>query len=104
MLPFDSKTQVFIVLGATDMRKTVNGLSILVADHLDLDVFTGNLFVFCNWARTIIKVLYWERNGFVSGKSVLKSTTSHGLSRQENSSNLANENSGGCWKDSTPSN
>ena len=64
MLSLDSKTQVFIVLGATDMRKAVNGLSMLIADHLEIDVFTGNLFVFCNRARTIIKILYWERNGF----------------------------------------
>jgi transposase len=64
MLSLDSKTQVFIVLGATDMRKAVNGLSMLVVDHLDLDVFTGNFFVFCNRSRTINKILYWERNGF----------------------------------------
>lgn len=64
MLPIDSKRQVFIVLGATDMRKAVNGLSMLVSDHLDFDVFTGNLFVFCNRSQTIIKILYWERNGF----------------------------------------
>ena len=64
MLPVDSKTLVFVVLGSTDMRKAVNGLSMLVADHFDLEVFTGNLFVFCNRGRTIIKILYWERNGF----------------------------------------
>jgi transposase len=64
MLPVGEQTRVFIVLGSTDMRKAINGLSLMVADHLDLDVFTGNLFVFCNRSRTIIKVLYWDRNGF----------------------------------------
>ncbi len=64
MLSFDSKTQVFIVLGATDMRKAVNGLSVMVADHLDLDLFSGNFFAFCNRSRTIIKILYWDSNGF----------------------------------------
>lgn len=79
MLSLESKTQVFIVLGATDMRKAVNGLSMLVVDHLDLDVFTGNFFVFCNRTRIIIKILYWERNGFCLWQKRLKSTVSHGL-------------------------
>jgi transposase len=46
------------------MRKAINGLSLIVADQLDLDAFSGSLFVFCNRGRTIIKILYWDRNGF----------------------------------------
>ena len=57
-------TRVYLALGATDMRKAINGLSILVADRLERDAFSGHLFVFCNRARTIVKILYWERNGF----------------------------------------
>ena len=64
MLGIDGALRVFVVLGATDMRKAINGLSIMVADHLDLDVFSGHLFVFCNRSRSIIKVLYWDLNGF----------------------------------------
>lgn len=61
---FDSQTRVWLVLGATDMRKAINGLSMIVADHLELDVFSGQLFVFCNRTRNIIKVLLWDHNGF----------------------------------------
>jgi transposase len=64
MLPLDAAARVYIVLGATDMRKAINGLSIMVADHLDLDPFTGHLFAFCNRSRTIVKVLFWSHNGF----------------------------------------
>jgi transposase len=46
------------------MRKAINALSIQVEAQLDLDPFSGHLFVFCNRRRTMIKVLYWERNGF----------------------------------------
>ncbi len=59
-----SHTQVYLALGNTDMRKSINGLSILVEDLLDLDPFSGHLFAFCNRARNIIKILYWDRNGF----------------------------------------
>jgi len=56
--------RVYIATGITDMRKSINGLSILVADQLDLDPLSGHLFAFCNRKRDIIKILYWDRNGF----------------------------------------
>ena len=58
-----SGLRVFLAPGFTDMRKSINGLSILV-DDFDLDPFSGHLFVFCNRRRNILKVLYWDRNGF----------------------------------------
>jgi transposase len=56
--------QAYIATGVTDMRKSINGLSILVADQLELDPLSGHLFAFCNRKRDIIKILYWDRNGF----------------------------------------
>lgn len=64
MLPLLSEVNVFLAVGATDMRKSINGLSILVSDQLELNPFTGHLFAFCNRKRDIVKVLYWDRNGF----------------------------------------
>ena len=61
---FASASKVYIALGATDMRKSINGLSLLVADQFDLDVFSGSLFAFCNRRRDLIKILYWADNGF----------------------------------------
>ncbi len=46
------------------MRKAIDGLALLVADHLERDAFSDHLFAFCNRGRTIIKILYWNRNGF----------------------------------------
>lgn len=56
--------KVYIALGATDMRKSINGLSLLVEEQFELDLFTGNLFAFCNRRRDIVKILYWADNGF----------------------------------------
>lgn len=55
---------VYIAVGATDMRKSVNGLSLVVEEHFELDLFSGSLFAFCNRKRNIVKILYWANNGF----------------------------------------
>lgn len=62
-LPSDN-IKVYLALGHTDMRKSINGLSILVSEHMELNPFSDNLFVFCNRRQNMIKVLYWDRNGF----------------------------------------
>jgi transposase len=56
--------QVYLVSGITDMRKAINGLSIIVSEQLEQDPFDGSVFVFCNRQRDKLKILYWERNGF----------------------------------------
>jgi transposase len=48
-----------------DFRKAINGLSIIVAEEMDLDPFSAHVFGFCNRRRDQVKLLYWERNGFV---------------------------------------
>ena len=56
--------KVFLAPGVTDLRKAINGLSILVDEELEEDPFSGCLFGFCNRKRDTIKILYWDRNGF----------------------------------------
>ena len=56
--------KVYVVCGVTDMRKAIDGLSVLVEEELEIDPFSGHLFCFSNRRRDIVKVLYWDRNGF----------------------------------------
>ena len=63
MLPAQSH-RVFLAVGSTDMRKSINGLSIMVEQVLEQNPFAGDLFVFCNRRRNMIKILYWDHNGF----------------------------------------
>jgi len=60
----EAGVRVYLATGVTDMRKSISGLSILVGNHLAMDPFSGHLFVFCNHRRSMIKILYWDRNGF----------------------------------------
>ena len=48
--------RVYIATGITDMRKSINGLSILVADQLELNPLSGHMFAFCNRKRDIVKI------------------------------------------------
>lgn len=57
--------QVYLCREYVDMRKSINGLSLLIESGLGQDPFTDKLFVFCNKKRDKVKMLYWERNGFV---------------------------------------
>jgi transposase len=64
MMNFPPDTKVYLALGTTDMRKAINGLSVIVSERMQLDIFSGSLFVFCNRTQTILKILYWDKNGF----------------------------------------
>jgi len=64
MLALTEGTRVYLARGATDLRKSIDGLAVLVVDALDQDPFSSHLFVFCNRARDKIKILLWQHNGF----------------------------------------
>lgn len=57
--------QVYLCREVVDMRKSIDGLSVLVQEAMALNPFEQAVFVFCNRARDKVKILAWERNGFV---------------------------------------
>lgn len=63
VLSFGRK-QVYLACGHTDMRKSINGLSEIVAAEFELDPFTESVFVFCNRRRDRLKILEWDGDGF----------------------------------------
>ena len=56
--------QVYLAAGATDLRKSIDGLSIIVLEKFKLDPFSRNLYVFCNRKRDKLKILEWSSSGF----------------------------------------
>ena len=57
--------EVYLCREPVDMRRSIPGLSALVEEGLGLDPFAKRLIVFCSRRRDKIKILYWERSGFV---------------------------------------
>lgn len=56
--------KIFIHKGYVDMRKSINGLSIIVSEDMQLDLKSNSLFIFTNKRRTHMKILYFDKSGF----------------------------------------
>lgn len=61
---FNPEITVWLYQGQVDMRKQINGLSILVSSNMNKNPTNGELFIFFNKNTDKIKMLYWDRNGF----------------------------------------
>jgi transposase len=48
------EARVFVRPGATDMRKQINGLALIVEQVMEANVFEPALFLFCNGERRIL--------------------------------------------------
>jgi len=70
-----SKVQLFVKAGPTDMRKQSAGLAAVVQEEMELDPFQKALFIFCNRKRTLMKAVYWDRNGFCLWQKRLEQDT-----------------------------
>jgi hypothetical protein len=65
MLGFTAAQRYYLYRPAADMRKGYDGLSGLVRQGLGRDPLSGEVFIFLNRRRTQMKLLVWDRSGFV---------------------------------------
>ena len=55
----------FLYGGVADMRKGFDGLSGLVRNEMQGDLLSGDAFLFINKRRNMMKLLVWDRTGFM---------------------------------------
>lgn len=65
MLTLPPGAEVFLATGRVDGRKGINGLSALVRSQFEQDPLSGQLFVFFSRRADGVRVLYWDRDGYV---------------------------------------
>lgn len=65
MLSLSSRQRFFWYRGVADMRKSFNGLCLLVQTEMGFDLMSGDVFIFVNRRRDRMKLLMWDRTGFV---------------------------------------
>jgi transposase len=46
-------------------RRRIDGLALLAKEVIEFDPMSGTMFAFVNARRNKLKLLVWERNGFV---------------------------------------
>ena len=63
MIPVPTGVRIWIATGHTDMRKGMQGLSLLVQESLGRDPFAGDVFVFRGRAGSLMKALWHDGIG-----------------------------------------
>lgn len=63
MLAISGNARIFLYQEAVDMRKGFESLSGLVDSLFKGELTSGAYFVFLNWKRNRVKVLYWDVDG-----------------------------------------
>lgn len=69
--------RVYLAAGATDLRKSFDGLAQLVVDKIGQDPLSGSLFVFCNRSQNRLRILYFESTGYWLFSKRLEQGTFH---------------------------
>lgn len=64
MLLISEVSKIYLATSWVDLRKSYQTLGMHVQHILGGDPLSGNLFVFYNKRCDLLKILYWQTNGF----------------------------------------
>jgi len=64
VLTLPPSVRIYVAVGVSDLRRSIDGLSALVKERFGEDPFSGHLFLFRNRRGDRLKILVWDRSGF----------------------------------------
>lgn len=65
MLGLPKSVGIYLAATPVDMRNSIDGLAAIVRNQWHEDVYCGHLFAFLSKKGDRVKILIWERGGFV---------------------------------------
>ena len=57
--------RAYILVGYTDMRRSIDGLAAIVQQAFKLDPCSRSLYLFCGRRSDRLKALFWEGDGWI---------------------------------------
>jgi transposase len=64
MLSIPGSVRMYLCQDAIDLRKSFNMLPGVVRQKMNNDPLSGHMFVFYNRTKTLIKIIYWDHDGY----------------------------------------
>jgi len=65
MLSFPTNVRLYLATEPVDLRRSYDGLSALVDGTFGKSAMSGDLFVFLNRRANQVRILFWDRDGYV---------------------------------------
>jgi len=83
-------TTIYVAYGATDFRKQIASLCSMVETRFKISPYDRAAFMFCNKKRNSIKVLCYDKNGFILAQKTLLNTDKMKFQWPKNKGELGN--------------
>ena len=81
---------IYIACGVTDFRMQSNSLCNMIKNKFKMNPFKKIAFIFCNRKRNSIKVLCYDKNGFILAQKTLLNTNKMKFQWPRNTNELKN--------------
>ena len=83
-----SVNKIYIAYGYTDFRKHISSLCTLIQNLFGMNPYNKAAYIFCNKQRNSIRVLCYDKNGFILAQKTLLNTDKMKFQWPKNSNEL----------------